>query len=48
LAKGLARLMGDRAKREQLGSAARIKAEEFRAPVIADRMLHDFDNLLRH
>jgi glycosyltransferase involved in cell wall biosynthesis len=48
LAEGLARLMGDRAKREQLGSAARIKAEEFRAPVIADRMLHDFDNLLRH
>jgi glycosyltransferase involved in cell wall biosynthesis len=48
LAKGLTRLMVDRAKREQLGSAARIKAEEFRAPAIAERMLHEFDNLLRH
>lgn len=47
LAGCLKHLMDDENYRETLASAGRAKADEFRLPIIAQKMLQDFESLLR-
>jgi glycosyltransferase involved in cell wall biosynthesis len=41
-------LMNDPGRRDELGEAGRTKAEEFLSPIIAKKMLEDFECLLSH